>query len=116
MVFSSTQQAALDAIKQALSAHRESGPKRHFPDHFRDDVLAIVRGGIGIEAVARATGLRPSMIYRWRRMPRKMARPAEPVVPAPRVLPIMPERDRVHMPLRMVLGDFDVTVAIAEPT
>jgi hypothetical protein len=114
MVFSSAQQTALDAIKKAFSAHRESGPKRHFPDYLRAEVVALVRGGLGVEAVARATGLSPSMIYRWRQPP-IMTRSAKLVVPAPRVLPVMPEV-RIHVPLRMVLGDFDVTVAVAEST
>lgn len=111
MVLSAAQQSSLDSIKQALAEHRESGPKRHFPDRLRADILALVRGGLGIEAVARATGLRAGLIYRWRREPMKAPRIANPIVPAPQVVPVARPVDSAA--LRMVMGEFDVTVAVA---
>lgn len=111
MVPSEAQQSALDAIKQALVTHRKSGESRHFPDQIRIDVLSLVREGLAVEDIARATGMSPSVIYRWRRQPKKPLRRSAQVLPAPDVIPVSPERGKASM--RMLVGDFDVTVAVA---
>lgn len=62
-------ESLLSAIEERYRQYRKSsgGRPKHYPAELQGLVLSATRAGVGIGAVAKASGVSPGSIYSWRR-------------------------------------------------